>query len=103
MPAPVRAVVPSLIRKRVLRGLHARDVSRAGPQRCWERFEKLIAHLDDRAPKNGFWLGNDLSVADVALFGQLQSLRLDLTPWQKSLIERADKLRAWLDRVDAAS
>lgn len=103
MPAPVRAVLPALIRSRVLRGLQARDVTRAGAERCWERFEKLISHLNDRAPATGFWLGPDLSVADVSLFGQLQSLRLDLTPWQKSQIERADQLRAWLDRVDAAS
>jgi glutathione S-transferase len=52
---------------------------------------------------SGFWLGPRLSVADVALFAQLHSLRTSLTPWQRDSVEARESLRQWLDRVDVAT
>jgi glutathione S-transferase len=103
MPAPVRAVVPALLRRKVLRALVARDVWRAGPEACWRRFGTLLDQLDARAPQQGFWLPGALSVADLALFAQLHSLRAPLTPWQAGEVARRPRLSAWLDRVDAAT
>ena len=103
MPAPVRAVVPALLRRRVVGGLVARDVWRAGPVACWRRFEALLDQLDARAPEQGFWLGGPLSAADLALFAQLHSLRTPLTPWQAGQVEKRARLCAWLARVDAAT
>jgi glutathione S-transferase len=99
MPSLIRAIVPARIRARVLAGLHARDVWRAGAERCWARFERLLDQLDDRAPERGFWCGRTLSVADVALFGQLHSLRTPLTPSQAESLRRRKRLSTWLDRV----
>lgn len=98
-PAFVRALIVPRIRARVLRGLHARDVWRAGAERCWSRFEALLDHLDARAPATGFWCGGAPSVADVALFGQLHSFRTPLTVPQAESIARRARLSAWLDRV----
>jgi glutathione S-transferase len=103
MPAPVRAVVPGLIRRKVVRGLVARDVWRAGPEACWRRFGTLLDPLDARAPEQGFWLPGGLGVADLALFGQLHSLRTPLTPWQAEQVANRKRLSAWLDRVDEAT
>jgi glutathione S-transferase len=101
MPGLVRAVVPGRIRARVVRGLHARDVWRAGPDRCWERFGRALDEMEARAPERGFWVGGEATAADVSLFGQLQSFRTDLTPWQRGEIERRARLAGYLDRVDA--
>jgi glutathione S-transferase len=87
----------------VVKGLVARDVWRAGPEACWKRFQVLLDQLDARAPEHGFWLSGPLSVADLALFGQLHSLRTPLTPWQAGEVARRLKLSAWLDRVDSAT
>ncbi|MCK6545119.1 glutathione S-transferase family protein [Myxococcota bacterium] len=102
-PAPIRAIVPAILRRGVLRSLHARDVTRAGLERCWARFSHLLDQLDARAPEQGFWSGPRLSVADVALFGQLHSLRTDLTTWQAEQVAARVRLTRWLDRVDAAT
>jgi glutathione S-transferase len=99
----VRALITPRIRARVVGGLVARDVWRAGPEACWERFLTTLAYLDARAPESGFWMGERLTVADIALFAQLQSLRTPLTAWQSHAVAQRGKLRAWLDRVDAAT
>ena len=98
-PGFVRALIVPRLRKRVVGGLVARDVWRAGPERCWARFEALLDELDARAPAAGFWCGGALSVADVALFAQLHSLRTPLTVPQAESLARRKRLSAWLDRV----
>jgi glutathione S-transferase len=99
MPSLIRALVPPRIRKRVIAGLVARDVWRAGPERCWARFEALLDQLDARAPERGWWCGPALSVADIALFAQLHSLRTPLTAPQAESLAQRKRLSAWLDRV----
>jgi glutathione S-transferase len=103
MPAPVKWLVTPKLRARVIGALHARDVWRAGPDACWARFEELLDDLDARAPKSGFWTGDRVSIADVALFGQLRSFRTPLTPRQGESVGKRGALAAWIDRVDAAT
>lgn len=103
MPTVLRWVVPGRVRAGVVKNLVARDIWRAGPDACWARFRTLLDLLDARAPAEGFWCGPKVSVADVALFGQLQSLRCEITPAQRAEVERRPRLVAWLDRVDAAT
>jgi glutathione S-transferase len=99
----VGAIVAPRVRARVVHGLVARDVWRAGPEACWDRFLGALEDLDARAPRTDFWMGERLTVADVALFGQLQSFRTPLTAWQSHAIGQKAALRGWLDRVDAAT
>jgi glutathione S-transferase len=98
-PGFVRRLIVPRIRKQVIAGLHARDVWRAGAEHCWARFSTLLDSLDARAPQLGYWCGPSLSVADVALFAQLHSLRTPLTEWQHGELSRRKRLSAWLDRV----
>lgn len=102
MPWLVRQLVPRKIRKRVLGGLHARDVWRAGPEACWSRLEGLLDQLDARAPERGYWCGDRIGVGDVALWAQLRSLRTPLTPRQSDSVGRRTRLAGWMERVEAA-
>lgn len=102
-PWPVRRVIAPALRRRVVAGLVARDIWRAGPDACWTRFQTLLDALDDRAPLTGFWLGDRLGLADLSLHAQLQGLCTPLTPWQQTQIESRPRLRAWLARVDQAT
>jgi glutathione S-transferase len=102
-PWLVRALVAPRVRAEVRKTLVARDVWRAGAEACWRRFGATLDQLEARAPARGYWLGPSLTVADIAMFAQLRSLRTDLTPWQRSEVERRDTLRNWLDRVDRAT
>lgn len=98
----VPALIAPRVRAKVVRGLEARDVWRAGHDACWDRFGATLDDLDARAPEAGFWLGSSLSRADIALFGQLHALRTPLTPWQKDQVAARKRLDAYLDRVGAA-
>jgi len=99
----VRTLIAPRIRARVTKGLVARDVWRAGPSACWERFQTLLDDLEARAPVTGYWLGDAPGVADIALFGQLASFRTPLTPWQAGELAKRPVLDDWLDRVDRAT
>jgi glutathione S-transferase len=101
IPAVLRGLVTRKLRAGVMRALEARDVWRHGPEACWQRFEDALDQLELRAPRQGFWLTDRLTVADFALFGQLHSLRLPLTAWQSSRIAAHPALSAYLDRVNA--
>ncbi len=102
-PWVVRKVVAPRVRARVLGSLVARDVWRAGADACWARYLRTLEQLEARAPAAGFWVDDRLSVADIALFAQLRSLRTSLTAWQAHALEGHPALTAWLDRVDAAT
>jgi glutathione S-transferase len=103
VPAPARGDVADPIRTSVIDALVARDVWRAGADRCWKRLRDLLDQLDAVAPARGFWVGDAPSVADAALFGQLANLRQPLTPRQAGEVARRSRLSSYLDRVDAAT
>ncbi len=102
-PWPVQRIVAPLARRQVVARLVARDVWRAGAEACWRRFTVLLDALDQRAPTDGYWLGDRLGLADLALFAQLHGMRSPLTPWQAAQVQARPRLRAWLDRVDLAT
>jgi glutathione S-transferase len=102
-PWLVRALIAPRVRARIVGGLVARDVWRAGADACWSRFLATLNHLDARAPAIGFWLGAAPSIADVAIFAQLHSMRTHLTRFQADQIALRGRLASYLDRVDAAT
>lgn len=99
IPEAMRAVATQPIRERVVASLVARDIYRGGSAECWSRLEDLLDDLDARAPAHGFWLGEELSCADLALFPQIHGFRTALTPRQHESVERRQRLVAYLDRV----
>lgn len=102
LPGPLRGLIGSRVRKQLVSKLVARDVWRAGPEVCWRRFGEQLDALEARAPESGYWLGT-FSVADIGIFSMLQSLRLDITPWQRGEIAKRVRLSRYLDRVDEAT
>jgi glutathione S-transferase len=103
MPALLRRLIVPRLRKSVVQRAIAREVWRRGPDACWAQLVSLLDRLEDRAPKEGFWSTERPSIADVALFAQLHSLRAPLTPWQAARIAERTTLSAYLDRVGAAT
>jgi glutathione S-transferase len=102
-PWLVRAVIAPAARRRVTKALAARDFLRHGEEALWSDFRRVLDHLEERAPERGFWLGGELSVADIGLFGQLRSLRTELTLAQSREIELRPRLVDYIDRVDSAT
>jgi glutathione S-transferase len=100
VPGLIRNLIANRVQKEVVQRLVARDIWRGGPEECWTRLAVILDDLDTRAPETGFFLGPDLTRADLALFAQLHSFRTALTPVQQAMVERRPRLVAWLDRVD---
>ena len=103
MPLLLRKLIVPRLRKNVVQRVIAREVWRRGADACWEQLVALLDRLEDRAPKEGFWSTERPSIADLALFAQLHSLRAPLTPWQSARIAERTALSAYLDRVGAAT
>ena len=96
----VQKLIAPRVRARIVSGLVARDVWRAGPDACWTRFGLVLDQLEARAPESGYWVGRALSVADLAIFAMLHSLRNEITPQQRDEVAKRKKLSAYLDRID---
>lgn len=100
----VKLLIAPRIRSHVLAGLVARDVLRSGEEALWEDLRCSLDQLESRAPYAGFWVTQEApSVADIALFGMLQSLRTPLTAAQDHELKLRPALSDWLDRVDEAT
>ncbi len=101
-PWIVRKLVAPQVRRKVLDTLKARDVTRHGLRFVWDDLARILDQLEALAPLTGFWAGAERpSVADIAIFAHLRSLRTPLTPEQARIIEMRPALVDWLDRVDA--
>jgi len=63
------------------------------------RFDELCVFLGDRP----FFFSDEVSVADLAVFGQFSTLRSGPTPQGARLLDARPTLAAHFDRVDAAT
>jgi glutathione S-transferase len=99
----VRKLIAPQLRKRVMKNLDARDVTRAALAVTWQRFHGTLDNMEQLAPPAGFWCSETVSVADVSIFGQLQGMRTALTAQQQSSLQQRRRLTAYLDRVDSAT
>ena len=102
LPAPVRAVVSPLVRRKMAQRLVERDFLRGGLDTLYERMDCVLDELELRAPADGFWIGPRASVADLGLFAQLHSLRLPGL-WLAEVLQKRERLTRYLDRVDAVT
>ena len=103
IPAPIRSLVASTVRRNTMKMLVGRDFIRGGIEAAHARLYRILDSLDARAPNDGFWLGARPCAADLGLFAQLHSLRLPLVAFQAEQIAKRARLSRYLDRVDAAT
>jgi glutathione S-transferase len=103
MPPVVRDIVASVVRRKTLRSLEARDFTRGGMALYEQRLFRVLDLLEARAPESGFWLGGKPSVADIGLFAHLHELRFPQTAFRAAELATRKRLHAWLDRVDAVT
>lgn len=89
------------VRKTVLSRLSAQNIWNPNEtEECWSRFKEILDYLNRLAPVDNFWLGENLSVADLSLFSQLHMLRVGLSPLQSSWIKERSALDNYLDRIN---
>jgi glutathione S-transferase len=103
IPAPIRGLIASAVRKKTMTALVGRDFTRGGIEACHARLYRVLDDLDARAPDAGFWLGPRACAADLGLFAHLHSLRLPMVAYQAQEIAKRTRLNRYLDRVDAVT
>jgi glutathione S-transferase len=106
LPPLLRKLLGPRFRADLVKKLVARDIWRAGPEACWQRFGDTLDQLEARAPTgdDGYWMGTPApTVADLSIHAQLQGIRTRLAPRQRAEIEKRLALARWLDRVQAAT
>jgi glutathione S-transferase len=103
VPAPVRPVVASMVRRQTVKRLVERDFLRGGLDACYERMGRVLDSLEARAPESGFWMGARATAADAGLFGQLHALRLPSVEHAAKEVAARPRLSAYLDRVGTAT
>ena len=100
MPGFLKPWLPNRVRKRILKSMSSMEFIRLGQAACWKNFQEHLDMLEDTAPESAYWLGDEITVADIGLFWILHCLRSDLSQWQWNEIDRRPRLSSWLDRVD---
>ena len=94
-----RTVVAPFVRARKRTALRTRAAGVFGI----DDFRRMLDHLEARAPFEGFWVTSRVTVADLAIFAQLDPLRSPLTASQAREIKLRPALTDWLDRVGLAN
>lgn len=101
MPGLMKPWLPNYVRRKIVNSMRSMEFIRAGQDGCWQMFTDDLDQLEARVPATGFWLGEQLTVADISFFGMLHCLRSDLSAWQRDQINARPKLGSWLDRIDS--
>lgn len=97
-PAPLRAVGP-LVAKRQLRAkVKTFGLAKARAE-VDDDFDRHLGAVDALVAEAPFVTGEAVAGADLAIAAQLEALRVGLTPDAQRLVERHERLRAWLGRV----
>jgi len=103
LPAFLRPLVGMVFRRQVSAQARAQGLARLPIDvllgELERRFDELLVWLGDRP----FFFADRPSVADLAIFGQLQGLQSGPTPQAVELIRARPALGAYFARVDAAT
>lgn len=103
IPSPLRPLVGTMFRRRVGAQARAQGLARLPLDvlvtELAARLDELLVWLDERP----FLFADQPSAADLAIFGQLCMLRSGPTPQAARLIDERGPLRAYYDRIDAAT
>ena len=101
LPPPIRWLVPSFVRRGVLKSLRGQGIGRLSQAEVEEAHEAHLDMLEVLLGEGPFFVGEALSAADLALFGPLQGLLSPVTPEAGERIRCRARLMQWLRAVDA--
>lgn len=99
IPAPLRWLVPKMIRRGVMKSLVAQGIGRLNHEEVLGELAKRLEMLDRLLGDATFFGGAAPSAADFAVFGPLQALRQPMTASAKPRVEAHASLVEWMQRV----
>jgi len=100
LPEPMRAPAAERLRAAVDENLSRQGVGRYPPDKVQRDVQRGLNGLSAFIAAEGFLAGSALSLADIAVFGQLHRRMAGTNPWLESEIKMRPQLTQWLTRVD---
>jgi glutathione S-transferase len=100
MPAALRLVIAAMIRRQIFAAMRGQGIGRKSRETVFHEFGEHLDQLDTLATEQPFIVGDALTLADIAVFAQLDGLLTPLTPDTREEVESRDHLMAWYRRVD---
>jgi glutathione S-transferase len=100
LPSPLRLVVASIIRRKILTALRSQGIGRKTREVIFQELRERLGHIETLVPDHAFIVGENLTLADIAVFAQVDGLLTSLTPETKTEVESRPCLLAWYRRVD---
>jgi glutathione S-transferase len=100
LPDQVRRAVTERMRASVEEGLERQGIGRYPREKVMADVRRGLDALTALVDSAGFAAGPTLTLADLALFGQLHRRMAGTHPWLEQEIAARAPLLAWIDRVD---
>ena len=83
--------------------LHAQGIGRKPAETVFKELDEHLSHIESLVTGRPFILGDKLTLADVAIFSQINGLLTPLTPDTKKAVESRAGLMKWYRSVDGAT
>lgn len=80
MPAPLKAIIPALVRKSVVNACHSQGISRYEESEIMEMAQKGLHSLSIMLGEKKFFFGDQISHLDVAAYGMFSNMLYDFVP-----------------------
>jgi len=103
IPVALRWIVPSMIRRGVVKSLFAQGLGRLTQDEVLAQLEARLDMLVGLLGQDPFFCGDAPTAADFAIFGPLQGLRQEMTPAARERVNARRSLVDWMKRVDEAA
>ncbi len=102
VPFPVSAIVPSIIRKGVIKNLHGQGISRHSHDEVLQITDKSLSALSVLLGENSYFFGDKISTCDVSAYAILcQFYLVDYTSEFNALAQKYGNLKAYCERIQS--
>jgi glutathione S-transferase len=80
MPAPLKAVIPSIVRKSVVNSCHSQGISRYSKNEILNMLDKSMSSLTTLLGSKKFFFGEKLTAIDFSAYGIFSNMLFDFIP-----------------------
>lgn len=103
MPIPIRWFVPGIVRKGVIKQVRSQGLGLEDQATVLEALEGHCQMLEALLVDSEYLTGDEITAADLAVFGPMAALRAEITPQGREVIGRHERLLQYLKAVDSAT
>lgn len=103
LPVPVRWIVPRVVRRQVRRDLRGQGLGRLPHEQLLGIFERHLVMLEALLDGRPYLDGDELTLADIAVFAPLRAASVATVPETAELTRRHPPIVEWLEGIDRAT